>query len=74
MDGVRFPGSAIHVHINDSPLTKLLSYAELDWQLAVIQRVTHLSLMNNGLHILRLSDWNWFIQDQSRRKPLIIPS
>lgn len=67
IDGVRFPGSAIHVHINNSALTKLLGYAELDWQLAVIRRVTHLSLMNNGLHILRLSDWNWFIRDQSRR-------
>ena len=67
VNGVRFPGSAIHVHINNSALTKLLGYAELDWQLAVIRRVTHLSLMNNGLHILRLSDWDWFIQNQSRR-------
>ena len=66
IDGVRFSGSAIHVHINNSALTKLLGYAELDWQLAVIRRVTHLSLMNNGLHILRLSDWDWFIRDQSR--------
>jgi hypothetical protein len=67
IDGVRFPGSAIHVHINNSALTKLLGYAELDWQLAVIRRVTHVSLMSNGLHILRLSDWRWFIEGQSRR-------
>lgn len=65
VNGQLFSTSAIHVHINNSPLmTKMLGYAQLDWQLAVIQRITRLSWVGEALHITHLRNWDWFVREE----------
>lgn len=67
--GMRIPSTQVHVHLNNSPMmTKVLTHANLSWQLNVVRRITEVSLAVPGkVFIVRLKNWSWFARKEATR-------